>query len=70
VLALTHPQCVFLASILFGGLVLSIPLAVMTSRPGFGRLLLRWGLFNIPEENIRPAALVQLDLAAYQSRHP
>ena len=69
VLALTHPQCVFLASILFGGLVLSIPLAVMTSRPGFGRLLLRWGLFNIPEENIRPEALVQLDLAAYQSRH-
>ena len=68
-LALTHPECVFLASIIFGGLVVSIPLAVMTSWPCFGKLLLRIGLFNIPEENFRPEALLQLDLAAYHARH-
>ncbi len=66
VLALTHPECVAIASILFGGLALSIPLAVMTSWPSFGRLLLRMGLFNIPEETRRPEALTQLDLAAYR----
>lgn len=69
VLALTHPECVPVSCILFGGLTLSIPLAVMTSWPGFGRLLLNAGLFNIPEETIRPDALTQLDLAAYRSRH-
>ena len=65
-LALTHPECVTVACILFGGLALSIPLAVMTSWPAFGKLLLRMGLFNIPEETLRPEALTQLDLAAYR----
>mgnify|MGYP000440953628 CR=1 FL=1 len=67
-LALTHPECVTIAVILLGGLTLSIPLAVMTSWPSFGRLLLRVGLFDIPEEITRPDALLQLDLAAYRSR--
>ena len=67
-LALTHPECVTIACLLFGGLTLSIPLAVMTSWPGFGRLLLSVGLFDIPEETKRPEALKQLDLAAYRLR--
>ena len=67
-LALTHPECITTAVILLGGLTLSIPLAVMTSWPSFGRLLLRVGLFDIPEEIARPDALIQLDLAAYRSR--
>jgi len=67
-LALTHPECVTMAVILLGGLALSIPLAVMTSWPSFGRVLLWAGLFDIPEEITRPDALTQLDLAAYRSR--
>jgi membrane glycosyltransferase len=67
-LALTHPECLTIAVILLGGLTLSIPLAVMTSWPIFGRMLMRVGLFDIPEEITRPEALMQLDLAAYRSR--
>ncbi len=67
-LGLTHPECVVYACILFGGLAVSIPLAVMTSWPGFGRLLMRVGLCNIPEENHRPEALKPLDLAAFKMR--
>ncbi len=67
-LARTHPECVTMACVLFGGLAISIPLAVLSSWPKFGQLLLRFGLFNIPEETVRPEALAKLDLAAYRSR--
>lgn len=69
-LELTHPECVFYACILLGGLAISIPLAVMTSWPSFGRMLMRLNLCNIPEENQYPAALEPLDLAALNKRNP
>lgn len=65
-LAFRHPATLPYACILFGGLALSIPLAVMTSWPGFGLTLRRFGLANLPEETHPPEALRALDLAAYQ----
>jgi membrane glycosyltransferase len=40
-----------------GGLVLSIPLCVLTSWPGLGRALQRVGIGRLPEETAPPAAL-------------
>ncbi len=65
-LGFRHPAILPYACVLFGGLALSIPLAVMTSWPGFGQALRRFGLANLPEETHPPEALRALDLAAYQ----
>ena len=39
-----------------------IPIAVLTSWPSFGRLLIRWQMLSLPEEIAPPAALRPLDL--------
>jgi membrane glycosyltransferase len=59
---LTHPTSLPYALILGSGLLLSIPIAVLTSWPSFGRLLIRWQLVSLPEEIAPPAALRPLDL--------
>jgi membrane glycosyltransferase len=42
------------------GIVFSIPLSIMLSKPSFGRQLLRWGLFMTPEETDAPYELSRL----------
>jgi membrane glycosyltransferase len=58
----THPTSLPYALILGSGLLLSIPIAVLTSWPSFGRLLIRWQLVSLPEEIAPPSALRPLDL--------
>ena len=58
----THPANLPYAMIMLSGLLLSIPLTVMTSMPSFGRLLIRWQLVSLPEEIAPPTALAPLDL--------
>jgi membrane glycosyltransferase len=56
---------------MLSGLLLSIPIAVLTSWPSFGRLLIRWKLVSLPEEIAPPAALKPLDLEVLKmSRKP
>ena len=50
---------------IIGGLLLAIPFAWLTARPGFGRLLTRAGLCAIPEERSAP---LTLQLAGYLPR--
>ncbi len=69
-LSLRHPAAMPYACIILGGLALSIPLAVLTSWPCFGRILRKFGLANLPEETNPPEALRALDLAAYQPLKP
>jgi membrane glycosyltransferase len=56
------------AAIMLAGLLLSVPLAVMTSWPSFGRLLMRWQLLSLPEELSPPLALQPLDLEVLRFR--
>lgn len=42
-----------------GPLLLSMPLSVVTSAPGLGQRLKRWGLFRIPEETEPPRELTE-----------
>ncbi len=58
----THPTSLPYALIILSGLLLAIPIAVLTSWPSFGRLLIRWKLLSLPEEIATPAALRPLDL--------
>ena len=67
----THPTTLPYALIMLSGLLLSIPIAVLTSRPSFGRVLIRWKLVSLPEEIAPPAALKPLDLEVLKmSRKP
>jgi membrane glycosyltransferase len=56
------PYALFLA----GGLVLSIPFAVLTAAPGLGRALVRIGFCRLPEETQPPAELAALALPAIE----
>ena len=57
------PYALFIAA----GPALSIPLAVVTSWPGFGRLLMRNGIGALPEEHAPPAALRQRGVPAIEA---
>lgn len=68
VLAFTHPATLPYAFVLLGGPALSIPLAVLTSRPGAGRALMRSGVCSLPEE-VSPSPLMRaLKLPALSDR--
>ena len=57
-LALTQPMTLpYLFVLMAGGLVLSIPLCVVTSWPSIGLALQRIGIGRLPEETAPPAAL-------------
>ncbi len=60
----THPAVLPYALIFFSGLLLSIPLAVVTSQPGLGRWMIAHQLLSLPEEINPPEALLALDLKA------
>jgi len=60
----THPAVLPYALIFFSGLLLSIPLAVLTSLPGLGRWMIAHRLLSLPEEINPPEVLLALDLKA------
>jgi membrane glycosyltransferase len=64
VLAVTVPAAIPYALFVAGGLVLSIPLAVLTAAPAVGRALLRVGLCRLPEETAAPPVFAELGLPA------
>ncbi|MCC6891138.1 MAG: glucans biosynthesis glucosyltransferase MdoH [Hyphomicrobiales bacterium] len=71
-LALTEPVALPYALFLAGGPLLSIPFAVLTAAPQFGRLTVRLGLGRLPEESapaweLRALALPALEQAAGRS---
>jgi membrane glycosyltransferase len=67
VLAATVPSAIPYALFIAAGPALSIPLAVVTSWPSVGRVLMRLGIGALPEENAPPAALRQLALPAIEA---
>lgn len=67
VLAYTVPAAIPYALFIAAGPALSIPLAVVTSWPGFGRALMRAGIGALPEENAPPAPLLKLALPAIEA---
>ncbi len=67
VLAFTVPAAIPYALFIAAGPALSIPLAVISSWPSVGRLLMRAGLGALPEENAPPPALRRLALPAIEA---
>jgi membrane glycosyltransferase len=63
-LATTQPAALPYALFLAGGPALSIPFAMITTRPSLGRLFARVGVGRLPEETIAPAGLDALELPA------
>ena len=66
VLGLTVPAAIPYALFIVGGLVVSIPFAVLTAAPGLGRALVRIGFCRLPEETAPPAELAALALPAIE----
>src|SRR4051812_11872 len=66
-LALATPAAIPYALFIAGGPALSIPLAVMTSWPSFGRALMHAGIGALPEENAPPAPLRKLALPSIEA---
>jgi membrane glycosyltransferase len=67
VLVFTVPAAIPYALFIAGGPALSIPLAVISSWPSVGRVLMRLGLGALPEENAPPAPLRKLALPAIEA---
>lgn len=63
-LVATHPALLPYALIFYSGLLLAIPLAVITSQPWLGRWMMSRGLLSLPEEINPPESLSALDLKA------
>ena len=75
VLSVTMPAAIPYALFIAGGLVFSIPLAVITTSPAVGRALARIGLGRLPEETepppeLRGIGLPALDFALGRTQQP
>ncbi|HEY1365294.1 MAG TPA: glucans biosynthesis glucosyltransferase MdoH [Xanthobacteraceae bacterium] len=68
-LAFTAPAAVPCALLIAAGPLLSIPLAVLTAWPAFGRALIAAGLDRLPEETSPPPELRALKLPAIELLH-
>lgn len=62
----THPEALPYGIIFFGGLLLAIPLAILTSQPWLGHFMIRRQLLSLPEEITPPLALLPLQLNALE----
>ncbi len=70
VLGVTQPVALpYVFVLLAGGLILSVPICVITSRPSLGLALARIGIGRLPEEMEPPIALKHLQLPAVQAVH-
>jgi membrane glycosyltransferase len=67
-LALFNPAALLVAVVVAGGLVVAIPMAVLTASPAFGRMLMRAGIGRLPEETAPPPILRALALPALAGR--
>jgi membrane glycosyltransferase len=67
-LYLSHESAFIFGMLFFGGLLLSIPLAVITSQTWLGNLMMRYQILSSPEEMTIPAELLPLRLKALQHR--
>jgi membrane glycosyltransferase len=67
-LLFTHPALLPYGLIFFSGLLLAIPLAVVTSQAWLGRWMMSRRLLSLPEEINPPEALLKLDLKALNVR--
>ena len=65
-LLLTSPHALPYGLLFFGGLIVAIPLAILTSQSGLGYFMARNRLLSLPEEINPPSALVPLQLNALQ----
>jgi membrane glycosyltransferase len=66
VLGLTVPSAIPYALFIAGGLVLSVPFAVLTAAPRLGRALVSVGFCRLPEETAPPPELAALALPAIE----
>lgn len=66
ILYFTHPSALPYGMLFFGGLVLAIPLAMLSSQAWLGELLIRQRLLSLPEEIAPPAVLIPLQLGALE----
>lgn len=62
----THPETLPYGLLFFGGLLLSIPLVVLTSQAWLGRFMIRKRLLSLPEEIKTPPELLPLQLSALE----
>jgi membrane glycosyltransferase len=69
-LALTAPAAIPYALFIAGGLLLAVPLAVVTAMPAVGSALVRVGLGRLPEETDPPPTLCALALPALAPPSP
>ncbi len=67
-LAAAAPSAIPYALFIAGGPLLSIPLAVLTASPAFGRALIAAGLDRLPEETMPPPELRALEPPAIEFR--
>jgi membrane glycosyltransferase len=63
-LFISHPHLLPYSFFVLGGLLLSVPIAVLTSLPCFGAILIQHKLLSLPEEIDPPEALKSLHLRA------
>jgi membrane glycosyltransferase len=63
---ITHPNILPYGLIFFSGLLLAVPLAVVTSQPWIGRMMIKKRLLSLPEEISPPSALLALQIKALQ----
>ncbi|CAM3729732.1 glucans biosynthesis glucosyltransferase MdoH [Polynucleobacter arcticus] len=67
-LYLSQESAFIFGILFFGGLLLSIPLAVITSQTWLGNLMMRYQILSSPEEITIPNELIPLRLKALQHR--
>jgi membrane glycosyltransferase len=67
VLGATVPAAIPYALFIAGGLALSIPLAIATTMPAAGPMMVRIGLCQLPEETAPPPELAALALPAIEA---
>jgi membrane glycosyltransferase len=63
-LYLSYRDATYLGLLFFGGLLVSIPLAVITSQSWLGNLMMKYKLLSSPEEIATPEELIPLRLKA------
>ena len=66
ILYFTHPSALPYGVLFFGGLVLAIPLTMLSSQAWLGQALIRYRLLSLPEEIAPPAVLIPLQLNALE----
>lgn len=68
-LYLSHRNATYFGLLFFGGLLASIPLAVITSQSWLSNLMMKYKLLSSPEEIITPDELAPLRLKALHHHH-